>query len=267
MATTLSSKNAAQGARGFGKLLKDWRQRRGHSQLALALHARISARHLSFLETGRSEPSREMVLLLSRALNLPLRETNTLFEAAGFARPYSEMSLSDKETHNANEALQLILENHNPHPAVVMDRYWNILMANDSAQSFFATLLADTVDAPGNVIRLMLHQQWLRPYVVNWPPVAAALLARVQREAVCGIIDEQTQELLDEVLEYPDVRDVMSRANPMGGHQFTPILPIEFRKPPLHARYFSTVTTLGTPQDIALQELRIECFFPWGDAQ
>jgi transcriptional regulator with XRE-family HTH domain len=246
----------------FGQLIKRWRQVRGRTQLDLSLDAGISSRHLSFLETGRSAPSRDMVHLLCRSLNLPLRESNALFEAAGYARPYSESHFSQEERDVADRAIKLILANQEPYPAIVMDRHWNILQSNDAARNFFSTLLADaTAPPPQNVIRLMFHQQWLKPYVVSWPAVAAALLDRVRREAVCGVIDDATHQLLDEVLTYPDVSQTLSGAW-KGHHEFSPILPVEFRREKLHASFFSTVTTLGTPQDIALQELRIECFFP-----
>jgi hypothetical protein len=207
-----------------------------------------------------------MVHLLCQSLNLPLRESNALFEAAGYARPYVETHFSPEERDVANKAIHLILANQEPYPAIVMDRHWNILQANNAAQSFFSTLLADAESPPPqNVIRLMIHQQWLKPYVVNWPTVAAALIERVRREAVCGVVDDATSQLLDEVLTYPEVSQALSGAW-KDRYEFSPILAIEFRKDVLHASFFSTVTTLGTPQDVALQELRIECFFPADDA-
>ena len=245
----------------FGGLLRHWRQRRGKSQLDFALDAGISARHLSFLETGRAEPSREMVARLANALTIPLRESNALLESAGFARIYTEMSLSDAEARIAREAVGLVLANQEPFPAVVMDRYWNILQANDSARRFFSTLLADaTGDPPKNVLRLMLHPDWLKPYVTNWPAVASGLLKRVRSEAVCGVVDQQTSELLDEILAYPGMPD--REQSPVHAAEFSPIVTVNWRKGKLQASFFSMVTTLGTPQDIALQEIRIECFFP-----
>jgi transcriptional regulator with XRE-family HTH domain len=249
----------------FGALLRHWRQLRGRSQFDLALDAGISARHLSFLETGRSAPSREMVSLLAESLNIPLRESNALLESAGFARLYREISLSDAEARIAREAVGLVLANQEPFPAVVMDRYWNILQANNSAQRFFSTLLAGaTGEPPNNVLRLMFHPDWLKPYVTNWSAVASGLLNRVRREAVCGVVDQQTQKLLDEILTYPGMSD--RERSPVYNTQFSPIVTIDWCKGDLRASFFSTVTTLGTPQDIALQEMRIECFFPADEA-
>jgi transcriptional regulator with XRE-family HTH domain len=249
----------------FGTRLRYWRQLRGKSQLDLALDAAVSARHLSFLETGRAEPSREMVLRLADALNIPLRESNALLESAGFAEVYTQLSLSDAEARVARETLGLVLANQEPFPAVVMDRYWNILQSNNAAQRFFAALLAEKArKAPDNVLRLVLHPDWLKPYVTNWPAVAGGLLSRVRREAVCGVVDQKSQQLLEEIAAYPGVLD---RAwPPVGAAEFSPILAVNWCKGDLRASFFSTVTTLGTPLDIALQEIRIECFFPADEA-
>lgn len=264
LATTRMNAKHPSG-RTFGALLRHWRQLRGRSQLDLALGAGISARHLSFLETGRAAPSREMVSLLADVLNIPLRESNALLESAGFARIYTEMSLSDAEARVAREAVGLVLENQEPFPAVVMDRYWNILQANNAARRFFSTLLADaTGEPPNNVLRLVFHPNWLKPYVTNWPAVASGLLIRVRREAVCGVVDQKTQELLDEILAYPGMSD--RDRSPGYAAEFSPIVTVNWCKGDLRANFFSTVTTLGTPQDIALQEIRIECFFPADEA-
>jgi transcriptional regulator with XRE-family HTH domain len=238
---------------------------RGKSQFDLALDAAISSRHLSFLETGRAEPSREMVSRLAEELNIPLRESNVLFESAGFSRIYTELSLSDAEAGIAREAVSLILEHQEPYPAVVMDRYWNILQSNNAAQHFFSTLLADSAtEPPNNVLRLMFHPDWLKPYVTNWPAVARGLLNRVRREAVCGVFDQTSQELLEEILAYPGMSD--RDKSPVYDAQFSPIVTVDWCKSDLRASFFSMVTTLGTPQDIALQEIRVECFFPTDEA-
>lgn len=206
-----------------------------------------------------------MVHQLCASLNLPLRESNALFEAAGYAPPFGDTPFSAEEQAIANQAIGLVLANQEPHPAVVIDRHWNLLQANQGAQRFFATLLDGApTPPPQNVIRLMFHEDWLKPWVLNWPSVAAALLKRVHREAICGVVDQQTSKLLAEVMDYPGVREGV-RSAPVNAPDFSPILAIEFIKGDLHARYFSTVTTLGTPQEIALQELRIECFFPAED--
>jgi len=249
----------------FGNLLKHWRERRGLSQFDLGLKSNVSSRHLSFVESGRSRPTREMVLRLAAALQIPLREQNLLLEAAGFAQLYRETGLSDPEMKQTKKAIDLILKWQEPFPAVVMDRHWNILHANNGAQRFFAKLLGKTkAQGPANVVRMVFHPDALRPWIENWAEVAASLILRVHREAVGGLLDEQSEALLQEVMQYPDVPgnlEAMARDMASG-----PLIPIQFHKRGLDLSFFSTVTTLGTPQDISLQELRIECFFP-ADAQ
>lgn len=245
----------------LGRLLKHWRQVRGQSQLDLAVDAGVSARHVSFIESGRSNPSREMLLLLANTLDIPLRERNQLFEAAGYAALYREAGLSSPELELARQACDLILSHQEPYPAVVMDRYWNILQANEAANRFFRFLLDGKVgDGDANVVRLMFDPSAVRPWVANWEEVAASLLVRIRHESIGGIIDERSQELMNEVLDYPDVRQRLKQlpAKP----PLSPLVPIRFRKHDLAVDFFSTVTTLGTPQDITLQELRVECFFP-----
>jgi transcriptional regulator with XRE-family HTH domain len=247
-----------------GRLIQHWRRARGKSQLALALQAGISARHLGFIEVGRANPSREMVLLLAGALDVPLRDRNTLLLAAGYAPLYRETALGAPEMEHAGKALALILEHQEPYPAVVMDRYWNMLSSNAAAARFFGLFVAPPgAGSPANIVRLMFDPQGLRPYVANWESVAEALVQRVHREALGGMPDQGTVKLLDEVLCYPGVpkrwRSPELLAYPK------PYLPVEFRKNSLAFDFFSTVTTLGTPLDVTLQELRIECFFPAND--
>lgn len=248
-------------APALGALLKTWRGRRGLSQLALGLHANVSARHLSFVESGRSRPTREMVMRLAAALQVPLREQNVLLEAAGFAPVYRETELSEPEMRQARKAIDLILERQNPYPAVVMDRHWNIVHANDGAKRFFTRLLGKRkASGPANVVRMVFDQDYLRPLIVNWADVASALIQRVHREAVGGVLDETSTALLREVTTYPGVGDAIAQA-PREATQ-APVIPLHFHKGELDLSFFSTVTTLGTPRDVALQELRIECFFP-----
>ena len=247
-----------------GRLLKHWRQVRHKSQLSLALDADVSPRHLGFIEVGRSKPSREMVLTLARALDVPLRERNDLLLAAGFAPMYRETGLSDPSLAEARQALDRILLHQEPFPAVVMDRHWNILLTNDAASRFFGLLLDGRDDGPANVLELMFDPARVRPFVTNWEAVAEALIQRVHREAVGGAPDAQTVELLRKLLAYPGVPTQW--ALPDLTRVWMPFLPIEFEKGDLRMRYFSAVTTLGTPQDITLQEIRIECFFPVDDA-
>jgi transcriptional regulator with XRE-family HTH domain len=242
-----------------GRLLQHWRAERRMSQLALANEAGVTPRHVSFVESGRANPSREMVLTLARALDVPLRERNQVLLAAGYAPQYRETGLDDAALAQVSSALDRLLEHHEPHPAVVMDRHWNVLRTNGAADALFAWLLdgAD-VGEPPNVVRLMFGP--LRPYVANWAQTGEALVQRVHREAVGGVPDLVTRRLLDEVLALPGIPAAWRR--PDFGSTPLPVLPVEFTKDGVQRSYFSMVTTLGTPQDITLQEIRVESFFP-----
>jgi len=243
-----------------GRLIQQWRRARSKSQLALSLQAGISARHLGFVELGRANPSREMVLLLAGALDVPLRERNALLLAAGYAPVYRESELSAPDMEHAQKALALILEHQEPYPAVVMDRHWNMLTSNAAAVRFFGQLIDLPGAGPVNIVRLMFDPTGLRPYVANWEAVAQSLIERVHREALGGLRDEATGALLEEVFAYPDVPRAWHAPNMLTLPK--PYLAVEFRKGDLAMDFFSTVTTLGTPFDVTLQELRIECFFP-----
>jgi transcriptional regulator with XRE-family HTH domain len=250
-------------ANDLGELLQYWRKARQLSQLALANEAEVSPRHICFLETGRARPSREMVLLLASVLEVPLRERNALLLSAGFAPVYSEAGLDAPALSSVRAALDAILRQQEPFPAIVMSRSWDILQANQAALRFFGMLLGRKATGSGNVLRLMFDPKGLRPYVANWDAVAGALIQRVQREAVGGVKDQATVKLLDEVLGYPGVPSRLRQRDHVT--PLSPIIPIQFHKRGKTYGYFSTVTTLGTPQDITVQELRIECFFPVDD--
>lgn len=252
---------SASPARAIGPLLQYWRKTRSLSQLALAHEADVSPRHICFLETGRAKPSREMVMLLSNVLDVPLRERNAMLLAAGFAPMYAESQLDAPQLQAVQTALLAILRQQEPFPAVVMNRHWDLVQANEAARRFFGLLLGDLATArPANVVRLMFDPNGLRPWVSNWEVVAETLLQRVHREAVGGVPDATTDELLAEVLAYPGVPKHLRRLNLAAPS--VPVIPICFRKGDHAFNYFSAVTTLGTPQDVTLQELRIEAFFP-----
>jgi hypothetical protein len=202
-----------------------------------------------------------MVLLLSRVLDLPLRERNTLLLAAGFAPMYLETQLDAPELSSIHSALDAILRQQEPFPAVVMNRHWDILRTNDAATRFFQFLLGDrAATAPGNILRMMFDLDAARPFVANWKAVAEALVQRVHRECVGGILDDGTRALLADLLAYPGVPRAWRQASL--GTPTEPALPVSFVKGDQRFNFFSTVTTLGTPQDITAQEIRIECFFP-----
>lgn len=253
----------------IGVLVQQWRKSRRLSQLALAAEASVSLRHLCFIETGRARPSRGMVLKLAEALDVPLRERNALLLAAGFAPAFRETTLEEPVLDAVRRALEAILAQQEPYPAVVMDREWNLKRTNKAAQRLFAWLAAGSATEPAasppgppNVLRMMLHPEGIRRYVANWPEVATSLVRRVRREATGGMTDEVAQRLLAEVLAYPGVP-----RPPAGADEapLLPIVPVRFARDGRELSYFSTVTTLGTAQDITLQELRIECFHPADD--
>ncbi len=246
--TMSSSARAKRRASQVGTLLQYWRDVRGMSQLALAIEADVSPRHVSFIETGRAQPSREMVLHLATTLDVPLREQNGLLLAAGYAPIFRESRLDAPELQTVRVALDAILAKQEPYPAVVMNRAWDILTSNTAATRFFGHLLGDAaVPPPPNVVRMMFDPACLRPFVSNW-------------EAVGGVKDEATATLLADVLAYPGVPERWSRPDPDA--PLVPVIPVSFSRHGRAYTFFSAVTTLGTPQDVTLQELRIECFFP-----
>ena len=229
------------------------------SQLTLSTEAGVTPRHVSFVESGRANPSREMVLTLARALDVPLRERNQMLLAAGYAPLYRETGLDAAGLAQVRTALDRMLAHHEPFPAVVMDRHWNVMMANDPAAAMFASLLdGEAAGDPPNVVRLMFGP--LRARVANWEQTGEALIQRVHREAVGGIPDPETVRLLEDVLALPGVPARWRTPDFSSGT--LPVLPVEFERADVRVSYFSMVTTVGTPQDITLQEIRVEAFFP-----
>jgi transcriptional regulator with XRE-family HTH domain len=249
----------------LGALLQYWRRTRNLSQLALAHEANVSPRHVSFVETGRAKPSRDMVLVLADALGVPLRERNALLLSAGFAPMFRESALDDRELAPVRTAIDAILKQQEPYPAVVMNRRWDIVATNGAAARFFGLLLdGRTPHGAGNVLRLMFHPDGLRPCVENWEAVAQSLVRRVHREALGATRDDAGRALLAEVLDYPGVP--ARWRTPDLGAPLVPVVPVTFRHGARRFDFFSAVTVLGTPQDITVQELRVECFFPLDDA-
>jgi len=244
-----------------GTLLRQWRERRRLSQLTLALDGGISARHLSFLETGRANPSRDMVLLLARVLEVPPRGRNELLLAAGYAPVYHERGLDAPEMGQVRRALEFTLRQQEPYPALVVDGRWNILMSNEGSGrllNLFLEPAAITALGPPNAMRLFYHPRGMRPYIVNWKETAGALIQWLHRDMLRG--HPETARLLAELLSYPDVPrewrtlDLDAPA--------APFLAVELAKDDLRLTFFSTLTSLGVPYDITLDELRVECFFP-----
>lgn len=244
----------------FAARLRRWREHRGLSQLALAGRADISQRHLSFLELGRASPSRGMVGRLATALDLPLRQHNALLLAAGFAPAWRQRDLAAPDMAEVASALDYMLAQQEPYPAVVVDRHWNLLKANAGAVRLMEFLVGPI--APGTPINLadaLVAPDLLRPHLANWAEVVRHFIRSVEADAAADGLPE-TAALLDRLVSYRGVRAALS-AGPNTAAA-GPVLPLHFRKRDTALRLFTTIATLGTPQDITAQELRIECFFP-----
>ncbi|WP_280265861.1 helix-turn-helix domain-containing protein [Nocardia wallacei] len=241
-----------------GVLLRQWRQRRRLSQLDLALAADTSARHVSYVETGRSRPSREMVLRLSETLDVPLRERNTLLLAAGYAPEYRESSLGDARLKSVRRALDTMLAAHEPYPAVVVDRYWNLVTGNRAMGVLMNGIPDHLRDPEANVYRLVLHPEGLLSHLANPQQVRNLFLERLVRQ-VNANGDPRLQHLYDEVSAYParsgDTESEVPQSSPFQ-------VPLRIRTPMGELSMFSTMATFGAPADVTLSELAIELFYP-----
>jgi transcriptional regulator with XRE-family HTH domain len=247
----------------FSSHLVWWRKKRGFSQLQLAMAAACSQRHISFLELGRSKPSREMVLRLSTVLEVPLRHSNELLRAAGYAPVWTETNLGAPTLAPIRDALDYMLTQQEPFPAVVVDRRWNLVQANKAAVALVEFLVGPV--EPSVVLNLadaLVAPDVLRPHLSNWTEVVRYFIRSVEADAAADATVE-TADLLDRLSRYQDVKSVMSLA--VSPSPEAPVLPMHFRKGETELRLFTTIATLGTPQDITLQELRIESFFPMDD--
>lgn len=253
----------------LGMLLRHWRDMRGVSQLDLSFNAGVSQRHISFIESGRSVPSRQMLMDIAQTLDIPLRERNTLLLAAGYAPMYADGAWNAQEMQSVTKALGRMLRQHEPFPALVIDRYWNVLMTNEAAPRFFNCFIDMAArEGPRNMLRLMFDPDGMRPFVADWQSVADSLIRRVYRESVGRVIDDQTRELLDALRAYPDVPTSLAPGRELAADAPSaamPVIPIGFVKDGRVMKYFSMVATVGTPQTIAAQELRLECMFPADD--
>jgi transcriptional regulator with XRE-family HTH domain len=257
--------SAAEVKVGLGDLLRYWRRERGKSQLELALDAMTTPRYVSFVETGRSQPSRRMVVRLARALDIPLRERNGLLLAAGYAPLYAASALGAPEFERVQLALAAMLAQHEPFPAVVMDRAWNVLQANRGAQRLFGGLCApDPMPEPANVLELMIEPGPVRNAVLNWATVVPALLERARREAVGGVLDDATAARIERLHSRPDVGAALAEAE--AAPSTAPVLDIRFALQSNELNFFSVVSTIGTPIDVTAQELRLEAFFASDEA-
>lgn len=250
---------APAAARPFGEHLRHWRQRRRMSQLDLANEAEISTRHLSFVETGRSVPSREMVLRLTERLDIPLRERNALLVAAGYAPMYRERPLDDPALAAAREAVQLILRSHEPYPALAVDRHWNLLASNAMVAPLLAGVDPALLQPPVNVLRLSLHPQGVAPRLVNLGQWRHHLFERL-RQQIQATGDATLQALEKELRGYPVPAD--ADATRLEGEVLGIAVPLRLRTPQGVLNLISTTTIFGSPVDVTLQELALETFFP-----
>jgi transcriptional regulator with XRE-family HTH domain len=243
-----------------GELLRSWRQRRRLSQLDLACEANISTRHLSFIETGRSQPSRDMLMHLAEQLEMPLRERNVLLLAGGFAPSFSERRLQDPEFAAARKAVDLVLAAHEPFPALAIDRHWHLVAANNALTHLLDGIAIELRRPPVNVLRLSLHPAGLAPRIANLREWRTHLLARL-RHQIDVTADPDLRNLLDELQAYP-VPDATSDISPAQQEDVGVAIPMRLISPMGLLSFLSTTTVFGTPVDITLSELAIEAFFP-----
>lgn len=245
----------------FGAQLRDWRRARGLSQLGLAVHAEVSQRHLSFLETGRSRPSREMVIHLGQALDVPPREQNLLLLAAGHSPAFTETPLDDVE--GISEVLDFMLEAHEPNMAIIVDRHWNLVRANRPARALTSILFPEPPDwaVPTlNVMRLNFHPDGLRRHMVDWEPTAATLLRRLERDVASHPHDRDLRALLEEVRGYPQVGSLPRHAGPSSADDL--VVPTTLLVDGDPISLFTTISIIGDAHDLTLSELRLETFWP-----
>lgn len=247
-----------------GLLLREWRATRRLSQLDLALTAGVSARHLSCVETGKAQASREMIERLADTLEMPLRERNALLTAAGYAPKYPERALAAPELARVRRAIEVTLEHQEPYPAFLLNRHWDVVMANRAAARTNRFLLGGRDSAHQNMLRALFDPHDLRSALVNWEEVAGDLIRHLHNAVAAAPTDATARALLDEVLGYPGV-PARWRTREVGSAP-SPLLTTVFRRGGEELRFFSTITTFGTPRDVTIDELHIECCFPEDDA-
>jgi len=271
MNTTVMTKPLNVEARSpFSMMMIKWRKFKKLSQLDLSLESGVSQRHISFMESGRSKPSREMVLALADVLDIPLRDRNQLLSVAGFAPIFKERHLDSDEMHAVHHALEMSLAHHEPYPAIVADRNWNLVMANEAAQRFIG-LIGDPeevwqrVDPSGNknVYRLTFHPLGMQPLIDNWNEMSKLLLLRLQREVTADPNNDFLSDLLEDMTEISGLevlRGMTEMSIPLA-----PILPMEMTTAGITLKVFSMISSFGTALDVTAEELKVETFFPVDD--
>ena len=244
----------------FAESIKYWRNNRGLSQLDLSLDAEVSSKHISFLETGKSKPSKDMVLHLSQVMNIPLFERNRLLSQSGFAEVFSKKDLQQIDMQPVYQAISLMLENHNPYPAVVLDWDWNILMDNKTNQWINHQIKQIQANFPdnNNIIELLFDPNGYRPFIENWNDVAYLMLQRIHRER--SLRPDQHKRLLNKILQYPDIPTDWHHQ--IHDSNTSPMITLCLKLGETNLKLFSTLATFGTAVDITMQELIIEQYFP-----
>jgi transcriptional regulator with XRE-family HTH domain len=246
-----------------GSLLREWRTSRRLSQLDLALEANVSPRHLSCVETGKAQPSRDVISRLADALEMPLRERNALLVAAGFAPRYRETQLNTPEMAPVRRAIDFILQHQEPYPAIVTNRHWEMLLTNDATVRIFSRL-RPSGPRHTNVLHQIFDPEDMRAVIRNWEELAIDIIRHLHNQVALSPSDTKARALLEEVLAYPGVPERWRTREP--GSVPQPLMNTVFGNDELELRFFSTITTFGTPHDVTLDELRIECMFPADDA-
>jgi transcriptional regulator with XRE-family HTH domain len=245
----------------FSSLLKHWRSVRRLTQIELAGDANVSARHLCFLETGRAQPSREMVQQLGNALDLPLEERNALHVAAGFVPPYGDRGLAADNLQHVRQALDFILLQQEPYPGIVIDGHWDVRLRNDASRRLFKAFHESydmQPDLADNAMHVVFHPKGLRQFIVNWDEFAGQMIQILHREVAQG--SSIATQLLDEIMAYPGLpAEWKLPRNPASS---SPVMTMQLAKGEFRLAFFSTFTTLAMPTDAALQKLKIECFYP-----
>jgi transcriptional regulator with XRE-family HTH domain len=242
----------------IGLLLREWRAARKLSQLDLALAADMSARHLSCIETGKARPGRDALARVAAVLDMPLRERNALLLAAGYAPDYPEHAWETPELERMRQAVELILAQQEPYPAFVLDRQWNVLMANAAAQRVNRLLMAGRESRHANLLHQVFDPEDFRAVIVNWPEVAEKFLHHLHAQIAAAPTDPAPRKMLEAISRYPDV--------PAPGRAAIrapdPVLTLRFRSGAGELQFFETITTFSMPFDVTLEGLRIECAFP-----
>ena len=248
----------------FCEQLRFWRKRKGLSQLDLSLEAGVSSRHISFLETARAKPSKDMVLLLSDALDIPLRDRNTLLTNAGFAEHYARTPIDEDKMQHLQYALTSMLERQEPYPALVLDWDWNIVMSNQGYQRFVTQMKGmypEFVESK-NIMEGLFDPKGLKPFIRNWEEVASVTIQRLHQEKM--LHPGRHVDLLEKLFSYPDTPEQWRQINLQ--QQPNPMVYVDFEMGPIKIKFFSTLTSFGTPIDITAQELMIEQYYPADDA-